>query len=111
VLNKLDHERHRIITSLIFGDAHPDVHRLLDELFPKYRGFGYWKERHHSTALEAKYGKGKTEYMVGVVHIICDWLSHLNVLAIPQTSDEVLELLDRELNIQDTPHTDHPSEI
>ena len=78
-----------VLTYLIFSFPYTDVHIWLDELFPKYGGFGHWSERHHLQAIKEKYGENTVRYNVAYLHIICDWLSHLDRIEVPIDAQDV----------------------
>jgi len=86
----MNRKSHVMITELVFGKGYDDVHIWLDELFPKYRGFEHWKERHHLRAIEEKYSYGTEKYWVAVLHVLMDWFSHLRMYNLPADEDEVI---------------------
>ena len=90
----MKHKDHLIVDKAVFGQEYPEVHKWLDEMFPKYRGFSHWKERHHLEAISEKYGTDLTRYNVAILHIITDWISHLSIFALPKNKEAVEELLE-----------------
>ena len=85
---------HVAITNIIWRDGYDEVHKWIDEMYPKYNGFEHWKERHHLEALKEKYGEGTVGYWVGAFHIICDWFSHCRLFLLPENEMEVVGLLE-----------------
>jgi len=94
-------EQHLEITKIIFNKEYTKVHEWLDETAKEYfdKGwnvFEHWKHRHHIQAIKDKYGEGTIEFLVAWLHIICDWISHLNMVEIPLNEEEVVQILTRE---------------
>jgi hypothetical protein len=85
--------QHLAVDKIVFGEEYDDVHQWLDALFPQYRGFEHWKERHHQAAIEAKYKHDAPRVTVALLHVICDWASHLGTVALPKDAAEVLSIL------------------
>ena len=85
---------HLAIDKLVFGKEFPEVHKWIDAMFPEYYGFEHWKERHHIEAIEKKFGKDTILFKVAFMHILCDWLNHLEEIVIPSNEKEVIRILD-----------------
>jgi len=87
-------EDHCLITKLIFKEPYEDVHRWIDAMYSKYHGWEHWRERHHLEAIQHKYKNDETRFLVAYVHILCDWLSHLKEIAVPNDEKEVMSRLE-----------------
>ena len=85
--------KHLRIDKVVLGREYADVHQWLDETFPKYMGFEHWKERHHMAAIEEKYKGDTARVTAAMLHVICDWASHLRMVKMPQDEMEVLSVL------------------
>ena len=92
--------KHLTIDRIVLGREYDDVHQWLDETFPKYRGFEHWKERHHIAAIKEKYKADSARLTAAMLHIICDWASHLRMVVIPKDETEVLSVL-RDIGVID----------
>jgi hypothetical protein len=86
-------EDHLAIDKIVFGEEFPEVHKWLDELYTESLGFNHWLMRHHLWAIERKYPEGTNGYLVALLHVTVDWLSHLRMFEVPVNSAEVGELL------------------
>ena len=90
---------HLAISEIVFGRKCEEVHKWLDETFPKYLELGspflHWKERHHIKAIKDKYKEDSLEYGVALLHVITDWMSHLRVFRVPLNEEEVVTELRR----------------
>ena len=89
---------HVVVTFLVFGRGYDEVHKWIDSeagnwLGTQYSPYRHWVKNHNLKALDEKYGKNSVEYKVGALHIICDWLSHLGKVEIPESWEEVEVLL------------------
>jgi len=85
--------KHCEIDKAIFGQEYPAIHEWIDEFFPNYQDWEHWKERHHLTAIREKYKEGSNEYLSALLHIICDWISHVKAFELPTDRKETLEML------------------
>ena len=100
----MNHKEHQALDVILLGKRFPDVHRWLDACFKDYAEGGkhaefgtpfyHWIERHHLEALNTKYSSDKKRYDAAVLHILSDWISHLNTVQLPRNRQEVIELLD-----------------
>ena len=90
---------HCKVTEIVLGKSYQEVHTWIDDLYPKYRGFMHWTERHHREALRKKYGDNTPEYAAGMLHILCDWLSHLGIFVVPNDKKQVLKLFKEKTEI------------
>lgn len=84
-------EDHWLITEKVFGRPYKNIHKWLDEMFPKYWGFLHWQERHHLEAILEKYQADSVECAVAMFHVLCDYLSHLHKWKIPANRQEILD--------------------
>ena len=94
----MDRKEHVIVTETVFGDGYDEVHKWIDSdagnwFNTGHSVFRHWVKYHNHEALKEKYGEGSIEFNVGILHIICDWMSHLNKFHIPETSGDVTKLL------------------
>jgi len=94
----MNHEDHAMVDYIIFRHTFIEVHRWLDATYPETEKSGvspfrHWITRHNVEALRIRYGDQTREFYAGCVHIICDWLSRLNVWALPKDEAEVIEKL------------------
>ena len=90
----MNHEDHAMVDYIIFRRTFVEVHRWLDATYPETEKLGvnqfrHWITRHNVEALKAQYGDQTREFHIGCLHILCDWLSHLNVWALPKDEAEV----------------------
>ena len=94
----MNHEDHAMVDFIIFRRTFIEVHRWLDATYLETEKLGvspfrHWITRHNVETLKNKYGDQTREFYAGCVHIICDWLSRLNVLALPKDEAEVIAKL------------------
>lgn len=92
---------HVKITEIIFKEGFPEVHRWIDALavpfFDEGCPYMHWVKRHNLDALELKYGKNSKKFLVGVVHIFCDIISHFaKFYEVPQSTSDVEAILKQE---------------
>ena len=94
-MNLKDHLK---INYIVFRPTFAEVHRWLDATYPEIEKSGvsqfrHWIKRHNVEALKKRYGDQTLEFRVGCLHVLCDWLSHLGVWALPKDEAEVIEKL------------------
>ncbi len=90
----MDWKKHKAIDRIIFGKEYPEVHKWIDEFFPKYQDWEHWKERHHLAAIEEKYpDQTSEEFLSAILHVICDWVAHEREFELPKDKEETLEIL------------------
>ena len=91
-------KEHLEIDYIVFRPTFAEVHRWLDTTYPETEKSGvspfrHWIKRHNVEALKTKYGDQTPEFHAGCLHVLCDWLSHLDVWALPKDEAEVIAKL------------------
>lgn len=94
----MNHKDHVMADFFIFKKTFAEVHKWLDATYPETQKpgvsqFRHWVKRHNVEALKARYGDKTIEFHAGCMHVLCDWLSHLNVWALPKDEAEVIAKL------------------
>jgi hypothetical protein len=83
---------HLKVDKFFYNKEYNEVHKWLDETYPQYartNPYMHWLERHHLQAIEEKYGLGSIEYNVAYLHILADFLSHMQIAVVPKNKEEV----------------------
>ena len=94
----MNHEDHAMVDYIIFRRTFVKVHRWLDATYPETNKLGvsqyrHWIKRHNVEALRARYGDKTREFRAGCLHVLCDWLWHLDVWILPKDEAEVIAKL------------------
>ncbi len=94
----MNHRDHQQIDFILYRKAFPEVHKWLDSTYPETEKLGvsqyrHWITRHNIESLKAQYGDQKIEFRAGCMHVLCDWLSHLDMWELPIDEAEVIEKL------------------
>jgi len=94
----MNHKDHGMVDFSLYRETFPEVHKWLDSIYPETEKLGvsqfrHWITRHNIEALKTKYGEQTIEFRVGCMHVLCDWLSHLDRWELPKDEAEVIEKL------------------
>ena len=94
----MNHKDHYLINLIIFRQPFPEIHKWLDETYPeteklKVSPYRHWVKRHNVETLKTRYGDQTIEFRAGCLHVLCDWLSHLDTWELPTNEAEVIEKL------------------
>ena len=88
-------EDHCKIDKLVFKEEYPKVHEWIDSSFEGLQAFPHfhWIINHHKAAIDARFEKGTMEHRSAYLHVVCDWLSHFEVMYMPDNGYDVLKCL------------------
>jgi len=94
----MNHINHQTFDLIIFRKPFGEVHKWLDATYSETEKLGvsqyrHWIKRHNVEALRTQYGDQTREFRAGCLHVLCDWLWHLDVWALPKNEAEVIEKL------------------
>ncbi len=94
----MNHKDHKMVDFFVFKKIFPELHKWLDATYSETEKLGvsqyrHWIKRHNVEALRARYGDKTREFRAGCLHILCDYLWHLDVWALPNDEAEVIEKL------------------
>lgn len=86
---------HLMADKVILGKKFNEVHAWIDSKFPEYRGFEHWKHYHHLEAIKNKYTLGTEEYTSAVLHVVIDFVSHLQEVFMPKNEQELIAYFEK----------------
>jgi hypothetical protein len=92
----MERKEHLRVDEFFYNKTYNEVHQWLDATYVNYmktNPYLHWIERHHIKAIEEKYGIGSIEYNVAYLHILADFLSHLQIATVPKDEEDVKSYL------------------
>ncbi len=94
----MNHKDHVVIDYTVLRHTFFEVHRWLDATYSETEKSGvsqyrHWITRHNVDALKNRYGDQNPEFHAGCLHILCDWLYHLDIWYLPIDEAEVVAKL------------------
>ncbi len=92
-MNRIEHLK---VDKFVWNKEYNEVHKWLDELYPRYLGrnpYKHWLERHFLDAVTEQYGEFTINYNVAYMHILFDYMSHFQMAFVPKTKEEAETML------------------
>jgi len=86
-----------MVDFILYRKIFPEVHKWLDATYSETEKgvspYRHWITRHNIESLKAQFGDQTREFRVGCMHVLCDWLWHLDRWELPLDESEVIEKL------------------